>query len=425
MKKIISFLLALMLLGSLGITAFAAESGDALLPYVTDDSQILTEEESTMLEEAARTISEKYQCGVYIATVPDYTAIGSGEVMDVAEAIYDKYLLGLGEEKDGVLLLISTDTGSVGMVSQGLAQDALDGQTQLVLDTAVDAYGNGGYIAIMTTYLAQMDALLGVQHLTEIPAETVSSDPAVLQMDGYVTDLVGILETEKEQELEAAAKAVSETYNRGVYIIILHDFTQHGEGDLYTTAGDIYLANDMGLGDKNDGILLLMSMQTRKVALISHDGSEQFFTADGKDWLAEKYLPNFRRDEWAEGLSEYVEGCDTVLKMAAKGRPMTKYTTPEAWLGGILPSLGIGWLIAWLITAILEGNMKSVHQATNAEGYIVQGGVKMTGKSDVFVRRTTSRRKIVKKSSSGGGGNASGGSRDTDSRGFSGRTDSF
>ncbi len=106
-RKLSVFLLAFLLLSLLlPLTAAAAQSGGSL-SYVTDAAGILTEEQRQELEETAARISERYQCGVYIVTTPDYRDFNQGSIENCAEGIYDQFALGFGETRDGILLLMS------------------------------------------------------------------------------------------------------------------------------------------------------------------------------------------------------------------------------------------------------------------------------------------------------------------------------
>ncbi len=241
---------------------------------------------------------------------------------------------------------------------------------------------------------------------------------SALEADGCVTDLYGLLEPEQEQALEEKASRISQTYGRGVYIFIVDDYTRYGSGSLYTTAGDVYLAAGMGVGEYRDGLLLMLSMEQRMAALISHDGSGQFVTADGKDWLAPKYLTYFEENAWYEGLDAYLENSGLLLQMAAEGEPMTWRNRPGVQAAGVGLSLLLGFLAALLIVKLQERKLRSVFRRTTAGQYVAQGGVTITNRSDQFLHRRTTRRKIEKKQTSGG-------SRSADSRGFSGRTDRF
>jgi uncharacterized membrane protein YgcG len=82
-------------------------AGEAI-GYVTDTAGIMTAEERQALEQAAQAISEKHGFGVYIITVDSFRDVtDSYDVFDGATTLYNKYDLGLGEERKGVLLLLS------------------------------------------------------------------------------------------------------------------------------------------------------------------------------------------------------------------------------------------------------------------------------------------------------------------------------
>ena len=100
--------------------ATTANSGtSAQLDYVTDDAGLLSEGQLVALNNKAREISEKYQCGVYIVTVDDYQKYTSGGVMDCATGIFNQYDLGYGDTKDGVMLLLSMADRDYALIAHG------------------------------------------------------------------------------------------------------------------------------------------------------------------------------------------------------------------------------------------------------------------------------------------------------------------
>lgn len=54
----------------------------------------------------------------------------------------------------------------------------------------------------------------------------------------------------------------------------------------------------------------------------------------------------------------------------------------------------IGIVAAGVVCLILYSQMKNVHTKTEAQDYIAGAGLELTGRSDVFLRRTVTRRKI-------------------------------
>ncbi len=423
MKKTISVFLVFLLLCTLAVPTFAAEGAETLR-YVTDDAGVFSAEELALFEETAKGLSEAYACGVYFVTLEDYTQISDGEPYDAAEQIYDEWQMGYAGSGDGVLLMVSTDGGNCALVSQGTAVDAID-DLQSLLDECVDAYGDNGYADITNAYYARVNAIFA-ENLPAISPPEVPTAPAASQfpapeLDGYVTDLPGILSADDEAALESKAADLSGQYGCGVYIIIVDDYKKYGSGSAYTVAGDVFLACNLGEGPQKAGVLLLMSMKERDVTILTNEAGHAMVGPDAKDWLASKYLKHFKKNAWAQGYDAYLTNLAAVLEMAAKGKPMTMTTFPESIAFGWLLSILGGFGIAYLLLAGKRNKMVSVFAASSAAEYIAQGGIQISKRSDTFVNKTTTRRKIETNSSSGG----SSGSRSSDSRGFSGRSDKF
>ncbi len=419
MKRIFSIVLILLLCAAT-IAALAEAAPAAELDHITDDAGIFNDDELEMYENWARAISDEYQCGVYFATTEDYTQNADGEIDEVAEYIYKVCHLGYGENKDGVLMLVSTAEGNCAVVSQGTALDAL-GDQQLLLDECVDAYGENGYRDMLDAFLDRTQTAFAAGFARPTNAMP-KRNAAYIDLDGYVTDVYGLLTADQESALEGKAAELSGKYGCGVYIIIVDDYLQYGKGSPYDVAGDVFLACDLGEGPDNAGVLLMMSMADRDVTILTNEGGHAMIGPDAKDWLAVKYLKFFKKNAWAEGYETYLSKLETVLKMAAQGKPMTWITYPESTLFGVLvASLG-GLGISYFLLSIFRDRMKSVFKAASADNYIAQGGVAITASSDTFSHRTTTRQKVESSSSSGG---RSGGSRGSDHRGFSGRSDKF
>ena len=62
--------------------------------------------------------------------------------------------------------------------------------------------------------------------------------------------------------------------------------------------------------------------------------------------------------------------------------------------GTIAVCVIIGLVVAGVVCLILYSQMKNVHTKTEAQDYIAGAGLELTGRSDVFLRRTVTRRKI-------------------------------
>lgn len=98
-KLLISLLICLCLIS--GVTALA----DGY--YIFDGAGLLDPSDAEFLESYASETADQYDCGIYIVTVDDYLDISTDGVYEAATKIYTDRDFGVGEEKNGVMLLLS------------------------------------------------------------------------------------------------------------------------------------------------------------------------------------------------------------------------------------------------------------------------------------------------------------------------------
>lgn len=104
MKKL-SICLLLCLALCLSLCVFA--SADEALEYVTDAAGILSASERESLNQKAASLSGQYGLAVYIVVLQDYTTYNSESVEACTEELYHYFELGWGEERNGLILLMS------------------------------------------------------------------------------------------------------------------------------------------------------------------------------------------------------------------------------------------------------------------------------------------------------------------------------
>lgn len=84
--------------------------------YVTDDSGILSDEQNQLLEQMAGQVSRQHQFGVYVVTVDNFQINGNSHLRDYGENLYRNRSLGFGEDKEGILLILSTSARDYSIV---------------------------------------------------------------------------------------------------------------------------------------------------------------------------------------------------------------------------------------------------------------------------------------------------------------------
>lgn len=153
-KRILTLLLALLAALTLTVPAWAEQqTGDT---FIYDIEGLLTDEQWVELEMMANELSWKYDCALYIVTVSDYEEYGD-EPYDAAANIYNQEDFGIGEQRTGVMLLLSMwDRDAALYVRNGDAEKAIGKYAQgLLADNYLSYFRNddwyGGFHAYLTT----------------------------------------------------------------------------------------------------------------------------------------------------------------------------------------------------------------------------------------------------------------------------------
>ena len=104
MKQITKIIILVLTLAMLALPVSADDT-----PYILDDAGLLTQEERTELNRLARQITETYSCAVYIGTVEDMRDYGYRDIFEFAYEVYHQMKLGYGEDREGMILMLSMD----------------------------------------------------------------------------------------------------------------------------------------------------------------------------------------------------------------------------------------------------------------------------------------------------------------------------
>ena len=112
-KLFVSLLLCALLL--LSVSGFALADSRA---HVGDSAGLLSAAEYTELENMCTAVSDKFGCGVYIITVSDFRQYGNS-VESAAEAIFKGTGMGVGDDGNGVMLLLSMEDRDYDLLAHG------------------------------------------------------------------------------------------------------------------------------------------------------------------------------------------------------------------------------------------------------------------------------------------------------------------
>lgn len=153
--KIFAAFLAAMLL----FTVAAAAEGVAVIPEnptrVMDGAELLSEDEETALRARLDELSMRLNCDLVVATVD---STNGATPMAYADDLFDYAGFGLGDDRTGILLLISMEARDWWISTRGGAIRILtDDRIQSIGDDMVDDLGSGDYAAAFSTFADDCD----------------------------------------------------------------------------------------------------------------------------------------------------------------------------------------------------------------------------------------------------------------------------
>ena len=85
---------------------------------IQDQVGLLSSSQLQSIKNRLQRISENYELGVYVAIIQDYKSYGS-EIEKASEKIYNQNMLGLGNQRHGLLLLLSMNDRGYDLASHG------------------------------------------------------------------------------------------------------------------------------------------------------------------------------------------------------------------------------------------------------------------------------------------------------------------
>lgn len=154
MKKIFSCMLLLFISMALLLPAYAAFEN----PSIVDEAGYLMQSELAELSEELDKVREKYNFEVAIYTESDMTS-GSAEAS--ADDIYDYQGYGAGENDDGIMLYICSDTREYHFTTHGKGLEVFNSNGLIYLESKVLPYlSEDDYYGAFEAYIETSDELL-------------------------------------------------------------------------------------------------------------------------------------------------------------------------------------------------------------------------------------------------------------------------
>lgn len=224
-----------------------------------------------------------------------------------------------------------------------------------------------------------------------------------------VRDEMGLFDADTYSQLEASAEAASDGHDCDVYFLVVDSI---GDTDQRQYAKDYYLANGLGSGSEQSGILFLLAVGSRKYVTITYGEGVTAFTDYRIEQQEDEIVPELSDEEWADAAYTYIDMCDDALDYYADyGEPID--VDNDIGLEDLLIAMIFPLGISAFICLILYHQMKTARKKTEADEYMP--GFTLRVKRDRYTHTTRERTYDPPQKES----NSSGGS-SVDSDGFGG-----
>lgn len=227
--------------------------------------------------------------------------------------------------------------------------------------------------------------------------------PAAAETLDNVTDVAGLLTADQQNALERRAEEISQTYELGVYVIAVDDFTRYS-----TKQVELFDHYGLGLGEDRAAAVFFISMETREFVFDFNGERAQYaFTEKGRELMEDRVLPYLRDNDWYGAFNEFLDVCQEDLEAAQAGTPVGygESSRNDSQEGGFSILFFVPGVLAAAVTGVvLVAPMRSAGKKGQADDYAVPGSMQLTRQSDHFLRRTVTRTPRPKQNSSSSSG---------------------
>ncbi len=226
-----------------------------------------------------------------------------------------------------------------------------------------------------------------------------------------ILDNANLLTDDEEADIMAKLDSASAEWKCNLAILTVNSYT----GYIQDFADDYFDYNGFGTDYNNNGILFMLSMDTREWAISTSGKGIEAFTDYGQEKLMDEMLPYLSEGNYYNAFSTFIDVSEDFLEKYSEGTPVDydsnyNYRSADQILGYIPISLIIGLITALFPILYMRSQLENVHMKPNASGYQSHQGINMRMHQDRFVRRVVTHRPIPQDTNSGRGGSHSGGS---------------
>lgn len=367
-RKIVSILLVMLICFSMAIGVSASPDTD----YVTDELGYLADSEIASLNQLAQRIYEERDVGIFF-------------VYTTADSLIDSDIATIVGDVESYYVMIENET-SWYTFAGGLGE-SIDAETEEMLRGIYDeteTYVDG----VEAFILAAAECFPYIADTPEFPQEAE---------DSVLLDEAELLTDREETELIEKLQNISQKYNAQLVISTLSSVDG---GDVDEFVEYLYDTLDLGYGEDQDGVLLLVSMDPREFRILANGYAGKAIDEQTGDAIGDAFSSELTAGNYAKAFGIFADKCQYYLDGHLNGFPFD-------FGKNMVLALVIGIVIGLIVAFVLKGQLKSVHKKEEANVYVKPGSMQLTTSNDFFLYRTIDRRKKESSSSNSSGSSRS------------------
>lgn len=365
-RTIISLLLVVMLCMSLAISASAA-----YVDFIIDSQDVLTDDERTSLNDMAAEIFEDTGVGVYYVYIYGSASVTDYNVHGLVREVTDDYYVMV--ENDDSWYYFAGGKGE-----------------QLDTDALREAYDN------TETYAEGVEAYLAEASLQLTFLDDGSEDGEPAEDNLLVWDEAELLNETEVAQLNSKLESISKKYKAEIRVVTLSSMDG---GDIDEFLEYLYDESGFGYGENHDGVLLVVCMDPREYRILSNGFAGEAITSGDIDAIGETFKSDLSDGNYADAFDTFADKCEYYLDGHINGFP---FNTGK----NLLICVGIGLVVALIVTGIWKGQLKSVRKQSAANAYVKAGTMQITQSGDFFMYRNVTKTQKQSSSSSGSSGSS-------------------
>lgn len=213
--------------------------------------------------------------------------------------------------------------------------------------------------------------------------------PAAAADQPRLVDNADLLADSEETALLTKLDEISERQQFDVVVVTVTDLDGENITDY---ADDFYDYNGYGFGEEYDGVLLLVSVGDRECWMSTCGYGITAFSDSDIDYILDEFAEEYQSGNYAEAFNVFAEYCDEYVTIARDSEKFDPLFT------GVI-AIVVGFLIAFIATSVMKGQLKTVRSKSEASEYTKRGSLQVTESRDFFLYRTVSRRAKPKENS--------------------------